>query len=594
MKVRRILGARRRPVALFVVALAAAAIAGIAAAATPGVDPQTVTNTVNPGDSFNVAKTVHTPVIPPNPDVVFLADTTGSMASTLANVQANATPIMNAVAAAPGVGTPAFAAAQYKDFNIPANCIPSSAFPFQIDHGNTTSTSDVQTAINTWSASGGCDTPEAQINALWELAQPGAGVFRGAGTSTRIIVWFGDATGHDPSGGHTIGDAISALQAAKVKVIAVPVDTTGSPGGGDGLNAAGQAAQITSQTGGVLLSSTLPGDVSNAILQGLQNLPVTVSHTETCDPDASVSLTPTSPENVISGNDVTYNETVSVASSNPGGVTLHCTVTFLLNGVSGGPDFTESISVTVNGADLAVVKTGPALVTEGHDLTYHLAATNNGPAAATGVVVSDTLPTNSTFVSASAGCTEAAGVVTCTVGNLASGASAGFDITVTAGSAGTSLTDTASIDGDQFDPNLANNTSTLITTLNHNPICTAVNGGPDLWPPNHKMHLITLTGATDPDGDVVTLTVTGVTQDEPLNGPADGNTSPDATPGPASNQVNLRAERAGTGDGRVYRIGFSGSDGRGGSCTGTATVGVPHDQGNGNTPIDSGGIFVDF
>jgi hypothetical protein len=108
------------------------------------------------------------------------------------------------------------------------------------------------------------------------------------------------------------------------------------------------------------------------------------------------------------------------------------------------------------------------------------------------------------------------------------------------------------------------------------------------------MHLISLTGATDPDGDVVTLTVTGVTQDEPLNGLGDGDTSPDATPGPASNQVNLRAERSGTGDGRVYRIGFSGSDGRGGSCTGTATVGVPHDQGKGNTPIDSGGIFVDF
>jgi hypothetical protein len=113
------------------------------------------------------------------------------------------------------------------------------------------------------------------------------------------------------------------------------------------------------------------------------------------------------------------------------------------------------------------------------------------------------------------------------------------------------LTDTASIDGDQFDPNLTNNTSTLVTTLNHNPICTAVNGGPNLWSPNHKMHLITLTGATDPDGDVVTLAVTGVTQDEPLNGLRDGDTSPDATPGPASNKVNLRAERSGTGDGRA-------------------------------------------
>jgi uncharacterized repeat protein (TIGR01451 family) len=587
----RSLSVRRPRAILLLVALAAAIAAGTAAAVTPGVDPQTVTNTVNPGDSFQVAKLVHTPVIPPNPDVVFLADTTGSMASTLANVQANATPIMNDVAGAAGVGTPEFAAAQYKDFNIPDDCSPSSAFPFQIDQGITASTGDVQTAINTWSAVGGCDTPEAQINALWELAQPGAGVFRSPGASTRIIAWFGDSSGHDPSGGHSIGDAISALQAANVRVIAVPVDTGGA---GDGLDSTGQASAITAQTGGVLLSSTLPGDVSNAILNGLQNLPVTVSHTENCDPDLSVSLAPTGVETVISGNDVGYTETISVASTNPGGVTLHCTVDFLLNGVSGGPDFTQSISVTVNGADLAVVKTGPALVTEGHDLTYHLEATNNGPANATGVVVTDTLPTNSTFVSASAGCTEAAGVVTCTVGNLASGASAGFDITVTAGSAGTSLTDTASISGDQSDPDSTNNTSTVVTELNHNPICTSVTGGPNLWPPNHKMRLISLTGATDPDGDPVSLTVTGVTQDEALNGLGDGDTSPDATLGPASNQVNLRAERSGTGDGRVYRISFTGSDGRGGTCADTAIVGVPHDQGKGSVPIDSGGVFVDF
>jgi len=584
VKIRRILGARPRPVALFVVALAAAAIAGIAAAATPGVDPQTVTNTVNPGDSFNVAKTVHTPVIPPNPDIVFLADTTGSMGDTIANVQTNATTIMNTIAGTAGVGTPEFGAANYTDFDC------TDPFPFHLDQAVTATISAVQTAINTWTAGDGCDVPEAQINALFQLATDPSVAFRAPGTSTRIVVWFGDSSGHDPSGGHSKTDAINALVAAGIHVIAVPVSTDL----GDGLDSTGQATDIANATGGSVLPSATPDQVSAAILSGLQNLPVTVSHTETCDPDASVSLTPTSPENVISGNDVTYDETVSVASSNPGGVTLHCTVTFLLNGVSGGPDFTESISVTVNGADLAVVKTGPALVTEGHDLTYHLAAANNGPAAATGVVVSDTLPSNSTFVSASAGCTAAAGVVTCTVGNLASGASAGFDITVTAGSAGTSLTDTASIDGDQFDPNLANNTSTLVTTLNHNPICTAVNGGPNLWPPNHKMHLISLTGATDPDGDVVTLTVTGVTQDEPLNGLGDGDTSPDATPGPASNQVNLRAERSGTGDGRVYRIGFSGSDGRGGSCTGTATVGVPHDQGKGKTPVDSGGIFVDF
>ena len=581
----RTITSHRRRVILPLVALAASILVGAAIAANPGVDPQTVTNTVNPGDSFTVAKTVHTPVIPPNPDIIFLADTTGSMGPAIANVQANATTIMNNIAATPGIGSPEFGAANYTDFGC------SDPFPFHLDQAVTASVPAVQTAINTWAAGNGCDVPEAQLNALFQLATDPSVGFRAAGSSTRIIVWFGDSNGHDPSNGHSLADVISALTAAPgIRVLAVPVSTPS----GNGLDTGGQATAITSATGGVLVGSTDPNDVSNAILAGLHNFPVTVSHTESCDPDLTASLTPTSAETVTSGSDVTYNETLTVSPSNPGGVTLHCTVTFLLNGVSGGPDFTESVSVTVNGADLAVVKTGPALVTEGHDFTYHLTATNNGPANATGVVVTDTLPTNSTFVSASAGCAEAAGVVTCTVGNLASGASSTFDITVTAGSAGSSLVNAVSITGDQFDPNTANNSFTLTTELNHNPICTAVNGGPDLWPPNHKMRLVTLTGATDPDGDVVTLTATHVTQDEPLNGAADGNTAVDATPGPASNQVNLRAERAGTGDGRVYRISFTGSDGRGGTCAGTAIVGVPHDQGKGSTPVDSGGVFVDF
>ena len=66
----------------------------------------------------------------------------------------------------------------------------------------------------------------------------------------------------------------------------------------------------------------------------------------------------------------------------------------------------------------------------------------------------------------------------------------------------------------------------------------------------------------------MTLSITGVTQDEPTG------TTPDAVLGPGSNSVRLRAERDGSGDGRVYRVSFEASDGRGGTCTGFATVGV--------------------
>jgi hypothetical protein len=127
-------------------------------------------------------------------------------------------------------------------------------------------------------------------------------------------------------------------------------------------------------------------------------------------------------------------------------------------------------------------------------------------------------------------------------------------------------------------------------TINSNapPNCSTVR--PDqatLWPPNHTLRLVTIFGATDPDGDIVTLTVTAVTQDEPLNGKGDGDTSPDALLAPSSDQVFLRAERTGPGDGRVYRISFGGSDGRGGFCTGLVHVDVPHDQ-SGRAAVDSG------
>ena len=55
--------------------------------------------------------------------------------------------------------------------------------------------------------------------------------------------------------------------------------------------------------------------------------------------------------------------------------------------------------------------------------------------------------------------------------------------------------------------------------------------------------------------------------------------------------MSLRVGRSGLGDGRVYRVAFTGSDGTGGTCAGVATVGVPHDQGGQSIPVDSGFVF---
>jgi len=139
-------------------------------------------------------------------------------------------------------------------------------------------------------------------------------------------------------------------------------------------------------------------------------------------------------------------------------------------------------------------------------------------------------------------------------------------------------------------------TVTVPTTqppLNNPPDCSTATASPNtLWPPNHKFTTITVGGVTDPDGDAVTVTITGVTQDEALTGGGSGNFTPDAA-NLSKNTVQVRAERAGTGDGRVYRIAFSASDGKGGTCTGTVNVTVPHDQ-SGAAAVDSGVSFNSF
>ncbi len=116
---------------------------------------------------------------------------------------------------------------------------------------------------------------------------------------------------------------------------------------------------------------------------------------------------------------------------------------------------------------------------------------------------------------------------------------------------------------------------TITLTLNRPPSCTAVTPSlTELWPPNHTLQLVVLGHATDPDGDPLVYAITSVRQDEPTNGLGDGDTDIDAfNAGPGA--VRLRAERAGGGDGRVYTIVFTVSDGKGGSCGGSVQVTVP-------------------
>lgn len=567
---------------------------GVGIAAGSSVEPALYSNTVESGSSVTIHKVVHTPPIPPNPDIVFLSDTSGSMEGVASNVKANATSIMNTVNGDQPPGAVAeFAAAEYKDgrfsFEENGGC-ESDPFAFKLDTALTTNTAAVQGGINEWTpiAGQGCDGPESQVNALFRIATGSTG-FRS--NSDRIVVWFGDAPGHDPDLGVTLDEAIAALVAAHIKVIAVPVRTAE-----EGLDATGQATRVAEATGGEVLPEATPEEVSARILAGLSNLPVTVTPSPVCEPGLSATYDAPS-KTVTSGEAVTFEEKLSVASNAPDGRVLKCNVNFLLNEstVEGFQEQVE-INVPLRPTDLSLEKAvSPSLVTEGHDAAYTLTATNHGSDTDNNVTATDPLPAGETFVSGEPGCTEAAGTVTCEFGTLAGGATASESFVVLVPLGAPSLvTNTATVTGERPDSNPANNSASATLQVNHNPSCTKLAANPpELWPPNHKLVLVTVGGATDPDGNPLTTTITSVTQDEPLNGLGDGDASPDAFPGPQSNQAYIRAERSGLGDGRVYALHVTVTDGLGGECTGIATVGVPHDQ-RGAPAVDSGQSFTDF
>jgi large repetitive protein len=135
-----------------------------------------------------------------------------------------------------------------------------------------------------------------------------------------------------------------------------------------------------------------------------------------------------------------------------------------------------------------------------------------------------------------------------------------------------------------------------VTAVNDPPFCAAA--GPSvalLWPPDHQLVNVDVLGVTDPvEGSAITINIDSIWQDEPTNTVGDGNTLIDGY-GVGTSIAQVRAERSGNkkvpGDGRMYYINFTGTDAQGGTCTGTVKVGVPHDQGNGNTILEGGPLY---
>jgi Ca-activated chloride channel family protein len=146
----------------------------------------------------------------------------------------------------------------------------------------------------------------------------------------------------------------------------------------------------------------------------------------------------------------------------------------------------------------------------------------------------------------------------------------------------------------------AGNSATCTTTVTvidtTPPVITASGEQIVLWPPNHKYRtveisdcVISVTDICDADVDIDDIVITSVSSDEPedAQGKGDGTTVDDIVI-VDSLTVELRAERQGGGNGRVYTINFGVTDASGNTETGSCTVWVLHDQEPGSTAIDDG------
>jgi DNA/RNA endonuclease G (NUC1) len=161
--------------------------------------------------------------------------------------------------------------------------------------------------------------------------------------------------------------------------------------------------------------------------------------------------------------------------------------------------------------------------------------------------------------------------------------------------------------GDGAAPPLTSSQATVSITVNDTvaPTITLIGNTITLWPANHSYRTINVTDLVASASDNYDVTVnrnkvviSKVTSDEPERGPCTGSSSSncndnsddetlnDIVLGSDCKSVQLRAERNGNGDGRVYTITFRVADAAGNVKTITAKVTAPHDQAH--SAVDSG------
>ncbi|MEV4146876.1 translocation protein TolB [Amycolatopsis sp. NPDC049691] len=336
--------------------------------APPGpsrVDPAVVDIPVGQGSSAAIDKTVQTDRVPPRPDIVLLMDQTASMGKILDEMKGKLHTVIGTVRDKEPDAQ--FAVAAFGDRGDPI-APPENPAPlgrlFQVQQDLIAPDEAGEVKLNEAFAritqKYGDDTPEDWIYALHKIAT-GAVHFRE--NSSRIIVLVGDATSHDPSGNPerdataTRLSASAELLGAKIKLVAVPVLTTGSAEDPDyGLDRKLQATDTVREVGGVVTQTSDEKSVADAIIAGIGDLPVSVQPVPFCDAGLTLTFDPAGARQVPGGTPAHFVENAIVAPAAPLGARLHCRVEFRLNGENFvRPGYTEDVTVRVKDPRLPLI-----------------------------------------------------------------------------------------------------------------------------------------------------------------------------------------------------------------------------------------------
>ncbi len=124
--------------------------------------------------------------------------------------------------------------------------------------------------------------------------------------------------------------------------------------------------------------------------------------------------------------------------------------------------------------------------------------------------------------------------------------------------------------------------STQVQVVDNTPPSISASANPALlWPPNHSMRDVHGTVTVTDNCPGAAFVLASVTSNEPDNGLGDGDTVGDiqsAALGTPDLDIRLRAERQGTGGGRVYTITYAATDASDNGAQSSAVVLVPHSR----------------